>query len=88
MLVPSAEDRALVHQVIYQELCLGQVRDESRIEYLRVIDQLASDGAEAVILGCTEIGLLVKQTDTNVTLLDTTAIHSQKAVELALESDP
>ncbi len=88
VLVPSAEDRALVHQVIYQELCLGQVRDESRIEYLRVIDQLASDGAEAVILGCTEIGLLVKQTDTNVTLLDTTAIHSQKAVELALESDP
>ena len=83
VLVPNDQDRAIVHKVIYEELCLGKVKSTSKVEYLRIIDALASQGAEAVILGCTEIGMLVKQTDTNVRLLDTTAIHAQKAVEYA-----
>lgn len=86
VLVPSANDRALVHQVIYQELCQGQVHEASRKEYLRIISQLAEQGAEAVILGCTEIAMLVNQKDTDVPLFDTTAIHARKAVDLALLS--
>lgn len=84
VLVPDQQDRQLVHDVIYQQLCLGEIRDESKREYLRIIDQLAEQGAEAVILGCTEIGLLVQQQDTATPLFDTTAIHAQRAVELAL----
>ena len=86
VLVPNANDRALVHQVIYQELCQGQVHEASRKEYLRIISQLAEQGAEAVILGCTEIAMLVNQKDTDVPLFDTTAIHARKAVDLALLS--
>lgn len=83
VLVPSAEDRAVVHEVIYHELCLGKIKADSKAKYLRIISALASQGAEAVILGCTEIGMLVNQTDTEVRLLDTTAIHARKAVEYA-----
>lgn len=85
VLVPPQEDRKIVHDVIYQELCLGKVIDESRVEFLRIIEDLAAKGAEAVILGCTEIGLLVKQSDTRVRLYDTTAVHAQKAIEYALK---
>ncbi len=85
VLVPEAADRQRVHQVIYQELCLGKTRDASRADYLRILDELAARGAEAVILGCTEIGLLVKQADTGVPLLDTTTIHAAQAVAFALE---
>ncbi len=84
VLTPNAEDRQTVHEVIYQELCLGEVKSESKTEYLRIIDTLAAQGTEAVILGCTEIGMLVQQADTQVKLLDTTAIHAQGAVEFAL----
>jgi len=84
VLVPGADDRKIVHNIIYQELCLGQIRDDSRKAYLRIIDALAGEGAQAVILGCTEIGLLVSQADTPVRLVDTTAIHAAKAVEHAL----
>lgn len=83
VLVPNQVDRALVHQVIYQELCVGQIELSSKAEYLRIIDQLAAEGAQAVILGCTEIGLLVQQGDTQVPLLDTTVIHAEKAVAFA-----
>ena len=83
VLVPEAAERALVHRVIYRELCLGTIEAESRAEYLRIIDGLAARGAEAVILGCTEIGMLVSQADTPVRLFDTTAIHAEKAVEYA-----
>ncbi|HSH42132.1 MAG TPA: aspartate/glutamate racemase family protein [Arenicellales bacterium] len=82
--VPRQRDRKRVHDVIYQELCLGRVEDASRAEYLRIIDGLAADGAEAVILGCTEIAMLVRQSDTPVRLYDTTAIHAATAVERAL----
>ncbi len=84
VLVPEYEDRKVVHRIIYQELCLGKIKSKSKAEYLRIIDSLSNQGAEAVILGCTEIGMLVNQGDTEVRLLDTTAIHAEKAVERAL----
>jgi len=83
VLVPNENDRQIVHNIIYQELCLGKIESDSKAEYLRIINTLASQGAEAVILGCTEIGMLVNQIDTNVRLLDTTAIHAGKAVKYA-----
>ncbi|MCO4758810.1 MAG: amino acid racemase, partial [Oceanospirillaceae bacterium] len=85
VLIPNQSDRSIVHRVIYDELCLGKTEPDSKTEYLRIIQKLADDGAEAVILGCTEIGMLVQQADTAVRLLDTTAIHAQKAVEFALK---
>ena len=84
VIVPNKTDRKIVHNVIYKELCLGNSLPESKIEYLRIIESLANQGAEAVILGCTEIGMLVDQKDTEITLLDTTLIHAQKAVEWAI----
>ncbi len=87
VITPDDSDRAIVHRVIYEELCLGSVEIQSKQEYLRIIQHLADQGAEAVILGCTEIGMLVKQTDTPVKLIDTTAIHAQKAVEKATENE-
>jgi len=85
VIVPNEEDRKIVHQIIYDELCLGNIKDTSRNEYLRIIDDLVAQGAEAVILGCTEIALLVKPQHTNVKLFDTTRIHALKAVEMALK---
>lgn len=85
VLIPSEADRQIVHRVIYEELVLGQVIEESRTEYLRIIDELAGRGAEAIILGCTEITMLVQQTHTSVPLFDTTAIHAEAAVDLALQ---
>ena len=84
VVIPEKADREIVHKVIYQELCLGNVQTDSRNEYLRIIKDLSEQGAQAVILGCTEIGILVKQSDTEIKLLDTTAIHAQKAVEMAI----
>ncbi|MDB4076886.1 aspartate/glutamate racemase family protein [Porticoccaceae bacterium] len=84
VLTPNQPDRQVIHDVIYQELCRGEIRSKSKAEYLRIIDALQTQGAEAIILGCTEIGMLVNQCDTEVFLLDTTEIHSQKAVQLAL----
>lgn len=84
VLVPSAADRQIVHRVIYEELVLGEVNPASRGEYLRIIDDLAGRGAEGVIAGCTEIGMLVKQEHTATPLFDTTAIHAQAAVDMAL----
>lgn len=84
VLVPSEADRNTVHKIIYEELCLGKINAESRKEFLRIIDDLQHGGAEAVIEGCTEIGLLVKQEHTPVPLFDTTKIHAQQAVVMAL----
>jgi aspartate racemase len=84
VLIPNVADRKIVHNVIYKELCLGNSLPASKVEYLRIIESLANQGAEAVILGCTEIGMLVNQSDTEITLLDTTYIHAQKAVEWAI----
>jgi aspartate racemase len=85
VLVPGADDRRLVHDVIYGELCLGVVREDSRSEYRRVMRDLADRGAEAILLGCTEIDLLVGPADAPVPVFDTTRLHAQKAVEMALE---
>ncbi len=84
VIVPSAEQQTVVHDIIYNELCLGEVKESSRAAYLSIIDELAANGAQAVILGCTEIALLVEQQHTAVTLYDTTAIHAQAAVLKAL----
>lgn len=84
VLTPSAGDQDLVNHVIFDELCHGDVSDDSRAEYLRIIDGLAKDGAQGVILGCTEIGLLVQQDDTEVPLFDTTRIHARRAALAAL----
>jgi len=84
VLVPGAEDRRIVHDVIYDELCVGIVNDGSRDEYRRIMRDLASSGAEAILLGCTEIDLLVGTEDSPVPVFDTTRLHAEKAVELAL----
>ncbi|WP_421307039.1 aspartate/glutamate racemase family protein [Aeromonas veronii] len=87
VLVPAEAERERVHRIIYDELCLGEIRDASRAEYLAIIAGLAAAGAEAVILGCTEIALLVGEAQATVPLYDTTAIHAEAAVTLALTSD-
>jgi aspartate racemase len=84
IVIPISDDRQTVHRIIFDELCLGQTRDESRDEYRRVIRGLVERGAQAVILGCTEISLLVEQRDSAVPLFDTTRIHARKAGEWAL----
>ncbi len=84
VVVPDAEARAKVHDIIYQELCLGDIRSESKKTYLEVIELLRDQGCQAIILGCTEIGMLVKQADTDITLYDTTEIHARRAVDRAL----
>lgn len=84
VVVPAAAARAAVHRIIYDELCRGIIRDESRELYRKVIDELAAQGAQAVILGCTEIALLVGANDSPLPLFDTAAIHAQAAVDQAL----
>jgi len=86
ILVPPKGDRDIVHRVIYDELVLGIVREGSRAEYLRIIRDLQARGAQGVIEGCTEIVMLVQQKHTSIPLFDTTAIHAQQAVEMALRA--
>lgn len=84
VIIPSATDRQIVHSIIYEELCLGIVKAESREEYLRIINRMHEEGAEGIIEGCTEIVMLVQQKHTDIPLFDTTAIHAQEAVSVAL----
>lgn len=84
VVIPDEAEREIVHQVIYTELCLGQINNASCNQYLKIISSLHNQGAEAVILGCTEITLLVQQTQTAIPLYDTTEIHARKAVKLAI----
>ncbi len=84
VLIPDAPDRREVHRVIYEELVLGAVYEESRQEYIRIMENLVAAGAEGIILGCTEIELLVKPGDSRVPLFPTTRIHAEAAVEYAL----
>ncbi|EPC01018.1 aspartate racemase [Litchfieldella anticariensis FP35 = DSM 16096] len=88
VLVPTAPEQDIVHQIIYSELCLGRISEASRQQYLEIIDALRERGAEAVILGCTEIALLVQQEHTTVPLYDTTTIHAEEAVKWALATTP
>ncbi|WP_335989626.1 aspartate/glutamate racemase family protein [Pseudoalteromonas sp. CH_XMU1449-3] len=84
VLIPDAQGRETVHRVIYDELCKGIISPESKAEYLTIIDALTQQGAEAIILGCTEIALLVQQSDTSIPLLDSTALHCAMALENCL----
>jgi aspartate racemase len=84
VLVPDEPGKTLVHDVIYKELVLGRVEERSRAAYRKVMTHLVERGAEAIILGCTEIELLVREDDARVPLFDTTRIHARRAVELAL----
>jgi len=85
VVVPNVEDIKIVHRIIYEELCLGIVNESSRKEYLRIMDDLISKGCEGIILGCTEICMLIKEEHTNIKLYDTTSIHAIEAVSKALE---
>ncbi len=84
VLIPDAQGREAVHRVIYDELCKGIIKPASKAKYLTIIDDLSKQGAEAIILGCTEIALLVQQTDTSIPLLDSTALHCAMAIESSL----
>lgn len=85
VVVPDESQREIIHTVIYDELCRGVIRGESKSAYLKVIASLAERGAQGVILGCTEIGLLIHASDTAIRLFDTTEIHAEQAVQVALD---
>ena len=85
VVVPDLHDRQMVHDIIYQELCQGQIETESREVYLAIIERLRQQNIEGVILGCTEIGMLLQPQDTDIKLYDSTAIHAEQAVAFALE---
>jgi aspartate racemase len=85
VLVPDEQDRQTVHRVVYEELCLGKIVDASREAYRRIMAGLVAQGAQAIILGCTEIAMLVGQGDATVPLFDTTQIHARNAAETALK---
>ncbi len=84
VLVPEEGDRELVHEVIFEELCRGEFKGESKTAYSDIIGRLGANGAKGIILGCTEIPMLVSQEDTHIPIFDTTLIHASKAVEFAL----
>jgi aspartate racemase len=84
VIIPDAPEQEIVHRVIYDELVMGEIRQDSRKHYVDIIERLIKDGVEGVILGCTEIGLLVHPGDCRVPLFDTTRIHAEAAVEYAL----
>lgn len=84
-LIPDQEDIEAVNSIIFNELCMGEIREESRRKCIEIIDRLQDKGAEGIILGCTELGLLICQTDTEIPVFDTTVIHAEKAAGLALE---
>ena len=85
VVIPDSTGIDTVNDIIYKELCLGIISEESKKKYLEIINRLAEQGAQGVILGCTEIGLLIQQTDTSLPVFDTTQIHAIKAAELSIE---
>ena len=85
VLVPNLQDRNTIHQIIYDELVVGKIKPASKEKYLAIIDKLKTRGAEGIILGCTEIGLLIKQSDSDLPVFDTTLIHAVAAVEFSLK---
>ncbi len=85
VITPEKEDRKIIHDIIFNELCLGKVTDKSRKAYINISEKLVQKGARGIILGCTEIGMLLKQKDIDIPLYDTTRIHAAKAVEWALK---
>ena len=85
VIVPNDDDVDVVNRVIYDELCLGKIFEKSKAAYLDIIHKLARNGAQGIILGCTEIGLLIQQSDTDIPLFDTTLIHAEQAALKSLE---
>ena len=85
--IPNAEEREIVHRVIYEELVLGKIIPRSKEQYMGIMERMVDQGAEGIILGCTEIGLLIHQEDSQVPLFDTTRIHAEAAVDFALMAD-
>lgn len=85
VIIPNEKDRDIVHKTIYGELVRGKIESESRIEFLRIINNSIKSGAEGVVLGCTEIPLLIKDSDVDIPIFDTTKIHAESAVEFALK---
>ena len=86
VIIPDEAEADVINNIIFHELCMGEIRTDSRKKFQEIIDRLKEQGAEGVILGCTEIGLLVHQADSPLPVFDTTLIHAKRAVELALES--
>jgi aspartate racemase len=86
VLIPNERDREIVHRVIYDELVVGKIDPDSKKEYIRIMENLVKQGAQGIILGCTEIGSLVQDADSRVPLFDTTRIHALAAVDMALEN--
>jgi len=84
VIIPDESEREIVHDVIYNELCKGIINDVSKEKFIKIINNLSLNGAEGVVLGCTEIPLLINQEDVNITVFDTTTIHAISAVEFAL----
>ncbi|RJE78259.1 aspartate racemase [Pseudoalteromonas sp. MSK9-3] len=84
VVVPTDDEQTVIHDIIYQQLCLGDIREDSKQQYLDIINLLQHQGAQGVVLGCTEIGLLISQQDTDIPLFDTAEIHANAAVEFAL----
>ncbi len=84
VVIPDGEDIDTVNEIIFDELCVGIIKDESRKKYSEIIDKLKSKGAQAVILGCTEIGLLIEQKDSSLPIYDTTVIHAMRAAEMLI----
>ena len=85
VIVPNDDDVAVVNRIIYDELCLGKIFEKSKAAYLDIIHKLARNGAQGIILGCTEIGLLIQQSDTDIPLFDTTLIHAEQAALKSFE---
>ena len=86
VLIPDPPERAMIHRVIYDELCLGEINATSKAQYLAAIDQLMARGAQGIILGCTEIGLLIQAEDCTVPVFDTTRLHAEAVVNFALQA--
>ena len=85
VIIPDDRGRDVIHSIIYNELCMGTIREDSRMRYVDIINELVGRGAQGIVLGCTEIPLLVKQGDVTVPIFDTTAIHAKAAVDFALQ---
>ncbi len=86
VVIPEAPDIDVINHIIFHELCVGEIKEGSRERFQRIIDSLAEKGAEGVILGCTEIGLLVHESDSSLPVFDTTVIHAKRAAEMAMEA--
>ncbi|WP_141430525.1 aspartate/glutamate racemase family protein [Bacillus sp. 03113] len=87
VVIPNEDDRQTIHNVIFDELCKGMIKESSKAAYLQIMSKLQEKGAEGIILGCTEIPLLIKQADSDIPLFDTTCIHAEAAVEFALQEE-